>query len=142
LSRLWLHDLIEFIQIGEPVMGDKPISGKDETNIFAPGTGTKEDVDETFPLAPRFIVGQDYRTYGGWKARVVWISDYSRAPYIPPGESRTRTMFVVHHPGDRLETDPLPHALTGWPYRSIVPRATHPVHCSSERDPATLKEPW
>lgn len=77
----------------------------------------------------KFEVGVDYRTRGGWKARVVWIS----------GVGWTRSMWVVHKPGGGDESVPISHKLCDGEAITVFSVNEAPVY---GKHPADLIERW
>lgn len=75
-------------------------------------------------------VGKEYRTYGGWKAKVIWKCVEPWQLYY----------YVIHKPGELYdESAPIMHDAYGYVHTNLS--VNEPPTYTAEH-PAQLKEEW
>jgi len=100
-------------------------------------------------MIERLEVGKDYRTRGGWKARVIFeTTNYERllvnaTGAVPDETSRLRpTYYVIHEPGTYRETLPMIHFPSGCIIHRIDTGDNPPTFGVKFEHPSDIIEPW
>lgn len=102
-------------------------------------------------MIERLEVGKDYKTRGGWKARVIFETTmYGRMSEILVGVEPDETarlfpaLYVIHAPGTTRETMPIIHAMSGHAIACVglVLGPQLPTYGKIIDHPADLVERW
>jgi len=83
-------------------------------------------------------IGKNYKTYGGWKALVIW-EEISKKDGIYMG---MKNFWAIHKPKSKDESPPILHFIDGKAQNTFSVEINMPPRYNEKHHPADIKEEW